>query len=127
MGELGVLSALQAGHHGLGPPPAQAIRVLKGLPDRSARYILRPTFFGFRQSFIAMGAEDSLIYIWHRNTGDLLQTLEGHTGTVNAVAAHPKIPGLLVSASDDKTVHIWGTPGMAGEYSSRGNQNDEMA
>lgn len=76
----------------LGPAPSQPVRVLKGLPERAARYILRPAFFGFRQSFIAMGSEDSLIYVWNRATGDLLDTLEGHTGAWALRNSHNFIP-----------------------------------
>ena len=49
------------------------------------------------------------IFVWHVITGELLASLEGHSGTVNAVAWNPKRTHLLASASDEGTVHIWKT------------------
>ncbi|KAJ4773279.1 WD repeat-containing protein 26 [Rhynchospora pubera] len=75
---------------------------------RRARYVIRSCFGGTEQAFIASGSEDSLVYIWHRATGDLIETLAGHSGTVNCVSWNPTNPYMLASASDDHTVRIWG-------------------
>ena len=66
----------------------------------------RRTFCGFRE-------RSCQIYIWHRYLGSLLEVLSGHASTVNAVG-WPVLLGrtgssLLVSASDDHTVRLWGT------------------
>ncbi|KAK1609913.1 hypothetical protein QYE76_033586 [Lolium multiflorum] len=50
---------------------------------KRSRFVIRSCFGGFEQSFIASGSEDSKVYIWHRASGDVIETLSGHSGAVN--------------------------------------------
>ncbi|KAI8584715.1 hypothetical protein K450DRAFT_217654 [Umbelopsis ramanniana AG] len=70
--------------------------------------VIRSTFGGHNQAFVVSGSEDNHVYVWNRKHGSLLQVLEGHNAMVNSVCWNPKNPNLFASASDDKTVHIWG-------------------
>jgi len=72
------------------------------------RYMLRCSFGGINESLVVCGSEDSGIYIWHRKTAALISVLRGHTGTVNSVHWNPTDPHMLISASDDLTIKIWG-------------------
>ena len=50
---------------------------------------------------------DSKIYIWHKENGTLVETLEAHTkGCVNSISWNPTNPGMFVSAGDDKAVRM---------------------
>ncbi|KAJ7965033.1 WD repeat-containing protein 26-like [Quillaja saponaria] len=80
----------------------------KYMGHRRSRFIIRSCFGGLKQSFIASGSEDSQVYIWYRNSGELIESLSGHSGAVNCVSWNPSNPHMLASASDDRTIRIWG-------------------
>lgn len=77
------------------------------LGHKQDRLILRACFGGVDEALIASGSEDSKIYIWHRQDGEVLRRLEGHSSNVNSVAWSPKNPYLFASASDDHTIRLW--------------------
>eukprot|EP00743_Colponemidia_sp_Colp-15_P004437 GILK01004784.1.p1 GENE.GILK01004784.1~~GILK01004784.1.p1 ORF type:complete len:564 (+),score=107.43 GILK01004784.1:337-2028(+) len=87
---------------------AEARLVHKYRGHKSGHYVIKIAFGGPNESFVVSGSEDSLVYIWHRRQGTLLQALQGHSGTVNSVSWNPVHFGMLASASDDHTIRIWG-------------------
>jgi WD40 repeat protein len=56
---------------------------------------------------IISGSEDQTVRVWNTLSGrDVLCPLQGHTGTMRAVACSLKT-GLIASGSDDRTVCVW--------------------
>lgn len=54
---------------------------------------------------------DGKVYVWHRESGSLLEELSGHgEGSVNSVAWSPRNERMFASCSDDRTVRIWESP-----------------
>ncbi|KAI9847978.1 MAG: hypothetical protein M1837_001496 [Sclerophora amabilis] len=82
--------------------------VQKYTGQQQGNYVIRGGFGGAEENFVISGSEDSKIYVWHKENGILLETLEGHgSGCVNAVAWNPQDPGMFASAGDDHKVRIW--------------------
>lgn len=77
---------------------------------KQTRYVIRGCFGGHNQMLVLCGSEDHLVYIWERQSGELIAQLEGHQGTVNTIACSEENENLLASGSDDKSVIIWGVP-----------------
>lgn len=96
-----------------GPPfPTAPAFKFRGQAQCAGRYIVRATLGGGDEQFVASGSEDSQLYIWHRAKGDLLAVLPGHTSVINAVHWNAVQPGLLASASDDRTVRLWASEAL---------------
>ena len=64
------------------------------------------------------GDLDHEAILWDVETGKLLHTLSGHTGTVNVVAFSPD-GQQLVTGSADKTARVWNRQGGAASYPIR--------
>lgn len=71
------------------------------------RYVIRPCLAREDQGIIATGSEDGQIYLYHRDSLNVVQRLSGHEAAVNCVSWTMHHGGLLVSVGDDKTVCLW--------------------
>lgn len=79
--------------------------------QRQGQHVIRSCFGGDEDTFVLTGSEDGNVYVWHRDTGVLLEVLAGHgEGSVNSVAWNPQEPALFASCSDDQTIRIWEAP-----------------
>ncbi|MCJ1285882.1 hypothetical protein MMC26_005224 [Xylographa opegraphella] len=82
---------------------ASAERVRRFQGQQQGEYIIRGSFGGADENLIISGSEDGRIYIWHRENGTLIETLEGHPGgCANAVAWNPADSCMFASGGDDK-------------------------
>ncbi|KAG1770363.1 WD40-repeat-containing domain protein [Suillus placidus] len=73
--------------------------------QRQGHHVIRSCFGGIDGNFVISGSEDRNIYVWHRDTGTLLEVLEGHgLGSVNSVAWNPRNKRVFASCSDDNTI-----------------------
>ncbi|KAJ3213682.1 hypothetical protein HK099_007235, partial [Clydaea vesicula] len=77
--------------------------VKRYIGHKQGRFIIRSCFGGVKKGFVLSGSEDSRIYVWHRERGDLLEYLSGHSGCVSCVSWNPKF-NMFASASDDHTI-----------------------
>lgn len=66
------------------------------------------SFGGANETYVASGSEDNRVYIWNVRKEQPIQILEGHTRSVTCVSWNPEHHGMIVSASDDGTLRVWG-------------------
>jgi WD40 repeat protein len=67
---------------------------------------VQPVAFSPNGQLLASGSGDETIKLWDPPTGELRQTLEGHSNLVQSVAFSPD-GQLLASSSDNKTFMLW--------------------
>ncbi len=73
---------------------------------KQCRFIIRSDFGGPNQKLVVSGSEDSKVYVWDRQSGNLLWRLDGHTATVNCVHWSPTNTKTFASCSDDQTLIV---------------------
>ena len=56
-------------------------------------------------SVVSAGSSDNFVYLWNVETGEVLEKLGGHHGSVNETAFHPEA-NIIASGSSDKTIFI---------------------
>jgi WD40 repeat protein len=106
--------AAAAPRPGAGDPldalPAAPLQELRPEDATVGRFVLRSAMGGAGCAFVACGSEEGRVFVWHRETGELLASLAGHSGVVNAVAWNPRNQYMMASAGDDRSVRIWTAP-----------------
>ena len=64
--------------------------------------MIRSCFGGLHENFVVSGSEDARIYIWNRETTELVAAISGHEATVNCISWNPQNLYMFASASDDR-------------------------
>lgn len=75
---------------------------------QQSEYYIRSSFGGLNEQYILSGSEDKLVYIWNRYTQNIIERLGGHEECVNQIRWVPRETCQFASASDDKSIRIWG-------------------
>ncbi|OZJ06122.1 hypothetical protein BZG36_01055 [Bifiguratus adelaidae] len=76
-----------------------------------SKLAIRSCLGGAGETYVVSGNDK--IYVWHKDYERLIETLSGHSGPVNSVCWAPHQPYMFASASDDRTIRIWGLPTQA--------------
>ncbi|KAJ5128535.1 hypothetical protein N7448_002254 [Penicillium atrosanguineum] len=85
-----------------------AVVVQRYIGQEQGVYVIRSTFGGAAEKFVVSGSEDSRVYIWQKEDGNLVKVLKGHiAGCVNSISWNPTNPSMFASAGDDCAVRIW--------------------
>lgn len=92
---------------------------------KGGNFIIRATYGGANESFVIFGSEGSSykallfsriqlilfsegnVYIYHKETGHLIEKLEGHKASCNAVSWNPANPSMFATAGDDAKVRMY--------------------
>jgi len=81
-------------------------------------------FFGLQDEYVVSGSDCGNLFIWDRQTTQLLNILEGDNDVVNVIQGHPYEPVLAVSGIDS-TVKIFSADSRARWNAARGNGIEE--
>ncbi|KAF8542916.1 WD40-repeat-containing domain protein [Trichophaea hybrida] len=80
-------------------PVWQHTKVYRG--HCNVRTVKDVNFFGLNDEYVVSGSDCGHLFIWDRNTTELLQLLRGDEETVNVAVGHPYEPLLAVSGIDN--------------------------
>ena len=68
---------------------------------RNVRTMIKEAnFFGAYSQYVVSGSDDGRVFIWDRDSGDLVNFFTGDKRVVNCVQGHPLLPILAVSGID---------------------------
>eukprot|EP01134_Creolimax_fragrantissima_P004371 CFRG4371T1 len=63
-------------------------------------------FYGPDSEYVMSGSDDGRVYVWEKDSGQLVQFLEGDNDVVNQIIGHPTLPVIACSGIDD-TIKIF--------------------
>lgn len=91
--------------------------------------IKEASFFGLRDEFIVAGSDDGALYIWDKQTTNLVKAIQADMHIVNCVQAHPSV-SMLATSGIEASVKIWSPTGRTNKdvqaLEVRCNQNSSF-
>lgn len=57
---------------------------------------------------VSCGCATGCVFIWSRDKAQLITKIEAHGSIVNFISWNPQNPNLFATASDDRTIKIYG-------------------
>lgn len=87
---------------------SRLVQTFTGHMHSADKGLLKCAWSGGSGEMVAAGGSgrDHMVHIWDVLTGEELYLLPGHSGSVNAVAFHPKETTVIASGSSDKTIYV---------------------
>ncbi|ODM24120.1 hypothetical protein SI65_01710 [Aspergillus cristatus] len=76
-------------------------------------------FFGLNDEYVVSGSDSGHLFIWDRQSSDLVNILEGDSDVVNVVQGHPYEP-TIAAAGIDSTVKVFSPDRKAQDDAHRG-------
>lgn len=91
--------------------------------------IKEANFYGPQSEFIVAGSDDGALYIWDKQTTNLLKAIQADMNIVNCVQVHPSI-SMLATSGIEPNVKIWSPSSKVYKdvqaLESRCNQNEQF-
>lgn len=106
---------------GFSPPPSRS-----PFEQLAFQWVLAVAYSPDGKTLASSGSSDGTIQLWHVDSGDLMQTLAGHTEAVTALTFAPDSK-TLVSGSNDDTLRVWESPTGTLRRVLAGHGNDVKA
>ncbi|KAG0236283.1 hypothetical protein BGW42_003695 [Actinomortierella wolfii] len=85
------------------------LRTLEADTYVDKEFVIVPSFIGPEEEILVSGSENGLLHAWDVQSGELIQTIEGHSKHVGGVTGNRAEPGMMVTCSDDNHIIVWVT------------------
>ncbi|KAF9976435.1 hypothetical protein BGZ73_008570 [Actinomortierella ambigua] len=89
------------------------LRTLEADTYENYKFLIMPSFAGPQEELLVTGSENGLVHVWDVQSGELIQTLEGHSQHVGCVTSNTAEPGMMATCSDDNHIIVWVTKELA--------------
>jgi len=63
-------------------------------------------FIGDRSNYVAAGSDDGNVFIWQRDSGNLVRVLKGDASIINCIQWHPMAP-IMATSGIENVVRLW--------------------